>query len=274
MEQRHVEFRIEQDDAGVDRIAGDGRDAHRTVARSGDHMGIGHDVAGGHRHATAGGAVPTDDREHPDGARLGEPGDLARGFVRGLGDRRSRQRLETDEDIGETQITQQLAELARDRVGWRQNRIERADGGRRLGGLGQARHRPDRQQAAGQPDHEQGLRGAGQTASDPIGRSEETRAQRSRGRPPDGRADQFADADGHEQHGEHDVRPDVDGDRVERLDESGDREDRERAAADCAQQTADLGQRTGAEPEDDGEDDQDDGHEVQRVHGPIVAQGS
>ena len=45
-------------------------------------------------------------------------------------------------------------------------------------------------------------------------------------------------------------------------------------AADRTQQAAHLGQRAGAEPEDDGKDDHQDGHEVQRVHRPIVAQGS
>ena len=66
-----------------------------------------------------------------------------------------------------------------------------------------------------------------------------------RGRPADRRADRFADPDRQQQAGQHDVRAHVDGNVVERLDEDGQRQDEQRAAADGAEQAADLGQRSG-----------------------------
>ena len=48
----------------------------------------------------------------------------------------------------------------------------------------------------------------------------------------------------------------------------------ERPAGQRAEEAADLGQGAGLEPEDDGDHDEQDRHEVERVHGPIVAQGS
>ena len=86
--------------------------------------------------------------------------------------------------------------------------------------------------------------------------------------PPDGRADRFADADRHEEPRQDDVGADADRDAVERLDENGQREHREHAAADRAEQPADLRQGPRAEPEDEASDDQDDRDEVERVLPP------
>ena len=182
-------------------------------------------------------------------------------------DRRAGQGLEADEDLGQPGRVEERAELRRDLGRWRQGGVQRPDRRGRLGGLGQARDRPDRQQAAGQPDDEQCLGGAGEPAGDPV--------RRARGRPSpraraiiaaDGRPERFADPDREEEAGQHDERPQSRPGAVERLDEEGQGEHDDRAAADGAEQATDLGQGPRSEPEQDGEHHQDDGDEVEWVH--------
>ena len=64
----------------------------------------------------------------------------------------------------------------------------------------------------------------------------------------------------------HDEWPDRGREAPERIDQVRQREDREHAAADRAEQAADLGQGPRPEPEHDGEHHQDDGDEVERIH--------
>ncbi len=217
VEERDIEVRVEQDGDRVEHAAARRGHAHSACARPGHDVRVGDDVVigddepGPDRRQAAGGGR---DLER---ARFGDLRDRPR---RGIGrpiDRRPGQRLEADEDVGEPRVVEPAAEPDGDLGRWRKDRGHRPDRGRAAGGLGQARHRPFGQQAAGEPHDQQRLDRAEAGAHRPVGRPEQPVPESPGQRAADVRADRFAEGDRADQDGKDDDRPEGGVDPVQRL---------------------------------------------------------
>ena len=122
--------------------------------------------------------LPVDSRPHvpacdPQRARLGHGRDRQRLRIIGPLDGRSRERLEPDEHVRQPRRVQEPPQFERQLVGRRQRVIQRSHDGRGLGRLGEARHRPEREQAAGQPQDEQRLDAGDQPAAESVNAAED-----------------------------------------------------------------------------------------------------
>ena len=113
-EERDVECRIEQDHVRIGPVAANCRDVDGTIARAGHNVGVRHHVALADDGARARRLCATDPSSDPDRACLGRPGDPPGGRIRGRVDGRSRERLETDEDVRQARVVQQAGEDASD----------------------------------------------------------------------------------------------------------------------------------------------------------------
>ena len=117
-----------------------------------------------------------------------------------------------------------------------------------------------------------GLGDADERAEDPVGGSEHAGAEAARDPPADRRPDRLAERDRDEQAGEHQERAKRGVDLGQLLGDERESEDDDRRPADRADEPTDLRERAGAEAEERAEGDQQERDDVQRVHGPIVAQ--
>ena len=170
-------------------------------------MGVGKDVPGCDDEPAAGRFEATGARGNAQRACLGHGRDRQRLRIIGPLDGRSRERLEPDEHVRQPRAVQESPEFERQLVGWRQRVIQRSHDGRGLGRLGEARHRPEREQAAGQPQDEQRLDAGDQPAAEPVNAAEDALPEPRSEPDPDRRADRLADDDRAEQADQHEERP-------------------------------------------------------------------
>ena len=210
-------------------------------------------------------------RGNPQRARLGHGRDGQRLRIIGAVDRRSRERLEPDEHVREPRAVQESPEFERQFVGRWQRVIQRSDDGRGLGSLGEARHRPEREQAAGQPQDEQCLDAGNQPAAESVNAAEDALPEPRSEPYPDRRADRLPDDDRAEQPDQHEERTHRRLDIGERLLQELHGADGQAAADERAHQAADLRQGPGAQAEQDRDHDEHDRERVEQVHRRIVA---
>ncbi len=214
--------------------AGEHPDA--TAVRAGHDMGVRDHVAVGNEDPTAGRLEAAGGGPNAQGAGLGRRRDRAGALVGGPFDRRKRQRFEPDEDLGQSGRVQQGAEVGSDLGGRWQQGVEAPDGRGCLGRLGQARHRTDRQQAAGEPDDQQGLGGPHEPARDPVRGPQDAGSEGTRDAAAEGGPDRLSDADRDEESGDHHEGADRRVEFTEWIGEGRQGEDREGATTDGAQQ--------------------------------------